>query len=308
MNYLTDPAAMREAIAPLVRAKTLWLDTEVADYNSAKPRLSLIQILDDSTDLSGDRVLILDVLEYPEVVADFIDKVMANPQIEKVFHNASFDKKLLGKNKCKHLTCTLEMVRQIPYYLVPLPNFRLKTLARELCFFSVVDESEQQGDWGRRPLRESQLQYAKMDPVYVAHVHHRLLQIGQSIAPDPHTEDLDSLIDRYREIESQWKQLDTEVQHLKERLKAAMNAQQRSQLRGFKLIPQQRVTRKVQLSALMELLQTHDLELDFPLTLTKDMQTQLGEFSDRVPTEEKVSQSYQLREIDPDLEEDDLPF
>jgi len=39
---------------------------------------------------------------------------MLNPAIEKVFHQASYDLKFLGKTKAKNVTCTLEMA--IPYY------------------------------------------------------------------------------------------------------------------------------------------------------------------------------------------------
>ncbi|MCA1993838.1 MAG: ribonuclease D, partial [Coleofasciculus sp. S288] len=201
MPYLTITKDIRDAISNYAQAKTLWLDTEVADYQTSKPRLSLIQVLDDSTDIKGDRVSLLDVLDQPEIIAEFIEKIMLNPAIEKVFHNASYDLNFLGKRKAQYVTCTLEMVKKIPYYLVPLPNFKLKTLAEQLCHFPAVDKTEQGGDWGQRPLLNKQLHYAKLDPVYVAHVHHRLLQLTQLINPNPATEDITALTIRYRQIE-----------------------------------------------------------------------------------------------------------
>lgn len=310
MNYLTDLFEIRDAIAELARAKTLWLDTEVADFQSNQPRLSLIQVLDDSTDLKGDRVLILDVLDQPEAVSDFIDKIMINPQVEKVFHNANYDKKFLGKSKAKQVTCTLEMVKKIPYYLVSLPNYRLKTLAEELCYFSPIDKLEQVGNWGRRPLTERQLQYAKMDAVYVAQVHHRLLQLNQLIEPNPATEDIEALTSRYREIEHQWKQLDTEIKHLHNRLKAAMQAQEVSEKKGFKLSLQQRVTQKVAFSELAKLTQAAGVDLDLKVTLTNALQKELGNLLEDLPVEETVSEVSQLRISEPtaDEPEDELPF
>ncbi|MGV2390659.1 MAG UNVERIFIED_CONTAM: hypothetical protein LVR29_27875 [Microcystis novacekii LVE1205-3] len=54
MSYLTESDTIRNAIDHFCHFPILWLDTEVADYDSKTPRLSLIQILADSTDLTGD--------------------------------------------------------------------------------------------------------------------------------------------------------------------------------------------------------------------------------------------------------------
>lgn len=306
MPYLTKTKDIREAIANYARAKTLWLDTEVADYQTSKPRLSLIQVLDDSTDIKGDRVSLLDVLDQPELVDEFVEKVMLNPAIEKVFHNASYDLAFLGKRKAQNVTCTLEMVKKIPYYLVPLPNFKLKTLAEELCHFPTVDKTEQTGDWGQRPLLDKQLHYAKLDPVYVAHVHHRLLQLTQLIDPNPATEDISALTLRYRQIEHQWKELDTEINHIKDRLKAAMQAQGISDTGGFQMSISTRTTKKVPFDQLAKLVQAQGIELDLPIQLTQKLQKELGEFMEYLPVEEETSTTLRLSIKEQDEEE--LPF
>ena len=66
MPYLTESDAIRNAIDHFYHFPILWLDTEVANYNSKTPRLSLIQILADSKDLTGERVTILVVLDRPK--------------------------------------------------------------------------------------------------------------------------------------------------------------------------------------------------------------------------------------------------
>lgn len=306
MQYFTKENEIRAAIARYTQAKTLWLDTEVADYQTKKPRLSLIQILNDSTDIKGDYVSILDVLDRPEIVDELIEKIMLNPAIEKVFHNAKYDLKFLGKRKAKNVTCTLERVKKIPYYLVPLPNLKLKTLVEQLCNFPPVDKTEQGGDWGQRPLKENQLHYAKMDPVYVAQVHRRLLQLAQLTEPDPATEDIEALVLRYRQIEHQWKHLDTEVNHIKERLKAAMQVQNVTETRGFQFSVQHRTTRKVAFSELAKFTQTLGIELDFSVTLTKELQKELGEGIDELPVEERNTTVSQLNVEE--QEDEDLPF
>ncbi|NEO73354.1 DNA translocase FtsK, partial [Moorena sp. SIO3H5] len=181
--YLTQLAQLQELILNLSASKILWLDTEIADWNTPNPRLSLIQVLADPTDINGDKAYILDVLDKPEVVQYFVNHIMVNPNIEKVFHNASFDLRYLGgKDQAKNVTCTYQIARKLTNKKLSNPlqvsNNKLKTLARELCNFANVDTEEQSSDWGKRPLSQKQLKYAKLDTVYLAHVHSRLLEIS----------------------------------------------------------------------------------------------------------------------------------
>jgi len=184
MPYLKSADEILSFVAKYTKEKTLWLDTEVADYDTRNPRLSLIQILDDCTDLTGESVYILDVLEQPEIVTRFIDEIMMNPSIEKVFHNAKYDLRFLGKKQAKNVTCTLEMAKKVPYYLLPLPNYQLKTLAGELCHFQEVDKQQQSSDWGIRPLSDEQVEYAYLDCIILAQVHLRLLELNKKISFD----------------------------------------------------------------------------------------------------------------------------
>ncbi|MEQ9234222.1 DNA translocase FtsK [Coleofasciculus sp. E2-BRE-01] len=188
--YLTTPNEIRKIIPQLATYSILWLDTEVADWHTPNPRLSLIQILADPTDRTGDRAYILDVLDNPYLVKDFVAQIMVNPDIEKVFHNASFDLRFLGgSQQAQNITCTFKLVRKLTRNSRQNPlqvsNKQLKTLAVELCHFTNVDKTEQNSDWGQRPLTAKQLHYAKMDTVYLAHVHHHLLQLTQPPTPPP---------------------------------------------------------------------------------------------------------------------------
>jgi len=178
MYYLTEPSEIRAQITKFTSAKTLWLDTEIADYNTYQPRLSLIQVLAEPTDLTGEYSYILDVLDKPDLAAYFINQIMVNPEIEKVFHNAGFDLKYLGKNLSQNVTCTYKLAQKITRNVLGTSNLKLKTLATELCHFCDVNTEEQSSDWGRRPLTQKQLQYAAMDTVYLAAVHRRLLEIS----------------------------------------------------------------------------------------------------------------------------------
>ncbi|MFB2980513.1 DNA translocase FtsK [Microseira sp. BLCC-F43] len=177
MQDLSKNAEIKEVIAKLAAAKILWLDTETANWNTPYPKISLIQALAEPEDLTGDCAYIIDVLNQPDLVEEFINQVMENPEIEKVFHNAKYDLKFLGKDRAKNVTCTYKIARKKGRYRLQVPNLQLKTLAEHLCHFSNVDKAEQASDWGQRPLTPKQLQYAKMDVVYLAQVHRRLLEI-----------------------------------------------------------------------------------------------------------------------------------
>lgn len=202
MQYFVDSKAIVSSIESYATAETLWIDTEVADFKTRNPQLSLIQVLNNRENLK-ENVLILDVLNRPELINIFIKKVMLNPSIKKVFHNAKYDLKFLGKNQAENVTCTLELAKSIPYYLLPLPDLTLKTLAESLCNIVVVDKSQQVSDWGKRPLTATQLTYANLDPVYLYMVHQKLLQIRLLSNPDPNTENVTALAERYLKLKQQ---------------------------------------------------------------------------------------------------------
>lgn len=108
MPYLTVANDIKALIAKFSQSRILWIDTEIADYLS-NPKLSLIQVLADPRDLTGDATFLLDILNQPEVTKKFIDQIMVNPNIEKVMHNASYDIRFLGNDDAQNITCTLNM-------------------------------------------------------------------------------------------------------------------------------------------------------------------------------------------------------
>ncbi len=191
MPYLNTPCEIRIQIAKFALAKTLWLDTEIAGWQIKRPQLSLIQVLAEPI-AHKEMVYILDVLNQPDLVAYFIDQIMINPNIEKVFHNKSFDLKYLGGSSAQNVTCTWQLAKKICQPTLKFSNLKLKTLAVELCHFSNVDVQEQKSDWGKRPLSQKQLDYAAMDVVYLAAVYKRLLEISH----------YNSTIDNYLDMSS----------------------------------------------------------------------------------------------------------
>lgn len=97
-RVLTTTADILAAIETLCGFSRLWLDAEIAKYwNPKRKRLSLIQALADGVSPNTKEVIILDVIDQPSLATLFIDRVMKDPSIQKVFHNASFDLDYLGR-------------------------------------------------------------------------------------------------------------------------------------------------------------------------------------------------------------------
>lgn len=293
MQYFADPKLILPLIEKYAQTPILWLDTEVADFKSRNPKLSLIQVL-DSRNEPEKNVAILDVLHQPEIVDNFIEKIMLNPTIEKVFHNAKYDLNFLGKTKAKNVTCTLEAAKKIPYYLLPLPNLSLKTLAEKLCNIEEIDKSQQASDWGQRPLNNSQLNYAKLDPVYLYMVHQKLLQLKVLSNPNPVDENLEMLAKRYLKLKQQYQIIESEFNHFESRMKAAMQAQNIIETVDVKMSSISRKTLKVAFNQLAEVIQTNGIELDFPVTLTQKLQKDLAPVIGQLPLQEEITDSWRL--------------
>ncbi|MFM9266592.1 ribonuclease D [Tychonema sp. BBK16] len=291
MPYLTVANDIKALIAKFSQSRILWIDTEIADYIS-NPKLSLIQVLADPKDLTGDATFLLDVLNQPEVTKKFIDQIMVNPNIEKVMHNASYDIRFLGNDDAQNITCTLSMATKVPYYILPLPDRKLKTLVEKICNIGYVDKTEQSGDWGKRPLTENQRQYATMDAVYLARVHRHLLEIIDKCYPDPASENLTALGEKYQKTESQWKPLDSEIAEIKDRIKTGMLATKLKESDYFQLSSS--IAMKVDFMTLANLIQAERIELHFPVTLTKEIQRQLGTLIDHPSLKIEKNESLRL--------------
>jgi len=182
-------AALTEAAA---RQHRIWIDTELADWNTPHPRLSLIQMR-----LEDGSIHVVDVLS-PEMAAAyreaFVPRVIAAPQIEKWAHYARFERRVLGPDAVQGLHCTFELARSLPYYRLPLRSLKLAALVHHL-FDEAIDKSYQKADWGRRPLHPEQLDYAAWDPEWCYRIHQRLQPLVQSW--DPATDDPDAIQRRY---------------------------------------------------------------------------------------------------------------
>jgi ribonuclease D len=227
---ILKPQAFRAAIAAWRDEPHLWLDTEVADWFTKTPRLSLLQIRNGS-----GRTWIVDVLEtqMQQVVdEDFVSQIMANRRVEKWAHYARFERRFLGQDRVMNLNCTFEMARSIPYYRLPLRSLSLAALVEH--FFEVtLDKTFQRTDWGARPLSPAQLEYAASDTEWCYRICDKLRKIPRP--PQVAKDDPAAIAGRYIELFAPLKGARTSRAGIRDAVKGYMISERVNRLSRFEL-------------------------------------------------------------------------
>ena len=158
----------------LTFANLLAVDTETyIDETKINPsaldphssKVSLIQV-----NFIGGVPTLIDVIKIGiEDCNYFIEKILMNNKIVKVFHNASFDIKQIKSTFgvwIKNIKCTKVLMQSLGITTgMKASLFRghaLKDLARDY-FDCDMDKTEGASQWGARPLSDSQLSYAALD-------------------------------------------------------------------------------------------------------------------------------------------------
>jgi ribonuclease D len=137
------------------------IDTETLGLNPHRDRLCLVQIS------TGDGDADLVQIAQGQTEAPNLVRLLADPEVTKIFHFARFDLAILQKTfglRATPVYCTKIASKLTRTYT---DRHGLKDLVRELL---AVDLSKQQqsSDWGAANLTEAQLAYAASD---VLHLH-----------------------------------------------------------------------------------------------------------------------------------------
>lgn len=151
VRWVADAAAMVAACEELAACPVVGLDVETTLRTRA---LCLVQVA------STEVVYLFDALELGDLgpVAD----LLADPEIVKVIHNASFERSVLGRHGMviENVVDTLERSRALRPGVEGGHSLRA-VCERELGL--VIDKAEQTSDWTRRPLTPRQVAYAALD-------------------------------------------------------------------------------------------------------------------------------------------------
>lgn len=165
-TFIQTKEELEQATAEMSRERELAIDIECENnLHHYGVFISLIQIS------SRNKNWILDVLKFNHI--DHLKEVLENNNIIKVFHDVSFDFRILNhqfKIKPKNIFDT-----QMAVLLLGKETMGLGGLLEE--YFQVQKEKKfQRVDWCRRPLTSEMLSYAVKDTAYLLALKDRLQQ------------------------------------------------------------------------------------------------------------------------------------
>jgi ribonuclease D len=137
------------------------IDTETLGLNPHRDRLCLVQIS------TGDGDADLVQIAHGQTEAPNLVRLLADPEVTKIFHFARFDLAILQKTfglRATPVYCTKIASKLTRTYT---DRHGLKDLVRELLGVD-ISKQQQSSDWGALNLTEAQLAYAASD---VLHLH-----------------------------------------------------------------------------------------------------------------------------------------
>lgn len=147
----SDPK-LQQLVARLADEPLIAVDTESNSLYAYRERVCLIQISTRTDDYIIDPLAEIDV--------SVLAPLMANPNIEKVFHAAEYDLMTMKRDfgfTFRNLFDTMVAAR-----ICGQKGIGLGTLLGEIVGID-VDKSHQRDNWGKRPLPKDSLLYAQMD-------------------------------------------------------------------------------------------------------------------------------------------------
>ncbi len=163
--YVTDTATLRGLVAQLRSAPAVAIDTEFMRERTYYAKLCLIQLGTD------DIHAIVDPLAFDDLSP--LCELLTDPAVVKIFHAGSQDLEIFYR-LCGCATAPV-FDSQIAATLAGFPQqVGYGALVKELLGVS-LDKGDTYTDWARRPLSDTQVEYAINDVRYLPEVHRRLV-------------------------------------------------------------------------------------------------------------------------------------
>ena len=161
--YINTSPALQALINTLRSEKRIAVDTESDSLYVYHEKVCLIQFSTHTVDYLVDPLSGIDVSALGHIFAD--------QNIEKVFHAAEYDVICLRRDygfEFANLFDTMQAAR-----ILGFPKLGLSSLLEEY-FAVIVDKRFQKADWGKRPLSQSMVQYARLDTHYLIPLQEKL--------------------------------------------------------------------------------------------------------------------------------------
>lgn len=164
VRLITTSDELSLAIQDWAGAGVLGIDTESNSFFAYTERLCLLQVS------TSDRDYIVDPLALGDDLRS-INELLADPSLVKVLHSAEFDLMLLKKDLDADVRGLFDT--QVAMTLLGHQQTGLAALLKA-TYGLELSKKEQRSNWGRRPLTEPQLAYARIDTHFLPDLHARL--------------------------------------------------------------------------------------------------------------------------------------
>ena len=154
--YLDTIDDVEKFTRTIANTTQLALDTEGASFHRFVDRVYLLQLS------TREHSAVIDPL--PTGTLDALGKLVEDPSVEVIFHDADYDLRLLGQDygwKTRNIFDT-----RLAAQLLGFKAFGLAALL-DKYFGVTLDKKHQRADWSMRPLTADMLAYASQDTMYL---------------------------------------------------------------------------------------------------------------------------------------------
>jgi ribonuclease D len=155
-QYVDSALELAALIVAVRRESRVGVDTEAASFHRYRDRIYLVQLS------SPTQAALID----PLAIADLgpLGTLLADAQLEKVFHDADYDLRVLDRDYGFHAVRLFDT--RIAAQLAGEPAIGLAALLEKYVGVK-LDKEHQKADWSLRPLPPPMLAYAAADTQYL---------------------------------------------------------------------------------------------------------------------------------------------
>jgi len=156
VELVETPAAFAALLDRIRREPVVGLDTEAASFHRYRDRVYLLQVSDAS------HTAVIDPVAVGGLPG--LDRVLADPEIEFVFHDADYDLRLLYHEYGYRVARLFDT--RVAAQFAGEPSIGLAALLTTR-FGVTTDKRFQRADWSARPLSPAMIAYAATDTRYL---------------------------------------------------------------------------------------------------------------------------------------------
>jgi len=157
-RYVDTPQDLTALVAAVRKESRVGVDTEAASFHRYRDRIYLLQIS------SPTQTAIIDPVAIAAPDLGPVGALLADPQLEKIFHDADYDLRVLDRDYGFHAVRLFDT--RIAAQLAGEPAIGLAALLEKYAGVK-LDKEHQKADWSMRPLTPPMLAYAAADTQYL---------------------------------------------------------------------------------------------------------------------------------------------